>query len=37
MRLTTSSDVGGNAGGMQWTSILVVVVASVALNDPRLR
>ena len=36
MRLTTSSDFGCNAGGMQWTSIFIVVVASVALNDPRL-
>jgi len=37
MRLTASSDFGRNAGGMQWTSIFVMVVASVALNDPRLR
>jgi hypothetical protein len=37
MRLTASSDFGCNAGGMQWTSVFVVVVASVALNDPRLR
>ncbi|CAD6557527.1 hypothetical protein LMG28727_06400 [Paraburkholderia kirstenboschensis] len=37
MRLTTPSDFGCNAGGVQWTSILVVVVAPVALNDPRLR
>ncbi|CAB3802134.1 hypothetical protein LMG28688_05514 [Paraburkholderia caffeinitolerans] len=33
MRLTTSSNFGRNAGGMQWTSIFIVVVGSVTLND----
>jgi hypothetical protein len=37
MRLTAWSDFGCNAGGLQWTSIFVVILAYVALNDPRLR
>src|SRR3954453_7621018 len=34
MRLTAPGDFGRNAGDMQWTSIFVVVVASVAPERP---